>query len=172
MGTAAAAVMGKAGQAILTLLLLLVVANGAPLLLDWLVGRWLAGPVDGGILLADGHPLFGPSKTWRGLGAAVVTPAVVAALLGLSPWLGAAVGALAMLGDLLSSFGKRRLGRPPSAMALGIDQIPESLLPAAVLAPAFGLGVVDVLLLTLLFFVVELVLSVLLYVAGVRDQPY
>jgi CDP-diglyceride synthetase len=39
------------------------------------------------------------------------------------------VGGLAMLGDSLSSFIKRRLAMPPSAMAIGIDQAPDSVLP-------------------------------------------
>lgn len=150
----------------------MIVANGAPILAGKLLGHRLREPVDGGRRLADGRPVFGPSKTWRGLVVAVLASALAAPLLGLSPLLGAAAGALAMAGDLLSSFAKRRLGRESSSMALGIDQVPESLLPAAVLAPVLSLGVVEVLAVTVLFFVVELVLSAVLYVVGVRDQPY
>jgi CDP-2,3-bis-(O-geranylgeranyl)-sn-glycerol synthase len=139
---------------------------------DRLLGQRLRAPVDCGRRMADGQRVFGSSKTWRGLAAAVVAAAAVAPLLGLSPALGAAAGLFAMVGDLLSSFAKRRMGLGSSAMALGIDQIPESLLPAAVLAPAVGLGVTEVLLLTALFFAIELVLSALLYLVGLRDQPY
>lgn len=128
--------------------------------------------MDGGRRLADGRPVLGPSKTWRGLIAAVALAGAVAPLLGVPALLGAAAGALAMAGDLLSSFIKRRLGRRSSSMALGIDQIPESLLPAVVLAPVLNLDAADVLVVTALFFIVELVLSAALYVVGVRDQPY
>ena len=46
------------------------------------------------------------------------------------PWnIGLVVAVWAMVGDCLSSFVKRRLKMPSSSMALGLDQIPESLLP-------------------------------------------
>jgi hypothetical protein len=40
---------------------------------------------------------------------------------------------MAMAGDLLSSLSKR-LGMEPSTMALGLDQIPESVFPALLAA--------------------------------------
>jgi hypothetical protein len=39
------------------------------------------------------------------------------------------VAFMAMLGDLFSGFVKRRLGMGPSDKALGLDYVPESLLP-------------------------------------------
>ena len=53
----------------LKILILLCAANGAPILLDNVLGEWCACPVDGGVRLNDGHRLLGPSKTWRGLAA-------------------------------------------------------------------------------------------------------
>ena len=156
----------------LQLLLLLMVANGAPVLARRLMGRRFAVPVDGGYRLADGYPLFGLSKTWRGLIAAVILTAVAAYGLGFDYRHGAWFGILAMAGDLLSSFIKRRLGYPPSSRASGLDQIPESLLPLLGLAGAWQLGVIDILLVVVLFLVVSLILSRLLYVIGVRRQPY
>ena len=81
-------------------------------------------------MLRDGHQLLGRSKTWREVAAAIVLAACAAVLIGL-PWqAGALIGASAMAGDCLSSFVKRRLALEPSSMALGLDQVPKSLLPA------------------------------------------
>lgn len=157
---------------IMQLLLLLMVANGAPVLARRLMGRVLDMPVDHGYRLVDGQPLFGPSKTWRGLVLAVVLTAVAADSLGFDYRHGIWFGALAMGGDLLSSFIKRRLGYAPSSRALGLDQIPESLLPLLGLAGPWRLAVADWLITAVLFLILSIVLSRLLYWVGVRRQPY
>jgi len=86
--------------------------------------------------------------------------------------LGLQVGALAMAGDLLSSFVKRRLDRPPSSQALGLDQIPESLLPLLSCIGPLGLTLPDIAAGVVGFFVGELLISRLLFWMHVRDQPY
>ena len=56
----------------LRLLLLLGAANTAPIVIKRVLGgRWNA-PLDAGLRFVDGRPLLGPSKTVRGLVAAVV----------------------------------------------------------------------------------------------------
>ena len=64
----------------------------------------LAFPLDAGILLFDGRPVFGPSKTIRGVIASVVVTAIGGLFLGPNPEFGALVAGVAMAGDLLSSF--------------------------------------------------------------------
>lgn len=154
------------------LLLLIMVANGAPVLLRWWLGDRFARPVDNGLSLADGRPFLGRSKTWRGLLAALVSTPVIALLLGLDAGTGLIIAALAMLGDLFSSFLKRRLGIPPSGIAPGLDQIPESLLPLWVLKPALGLDWQQILFIVLAFIAVGYVLSFLLYKLHIRKHPY
>jgi CDP-2,3-bis-(O-geranylgeranyl)-sn-glycerol synthase len=61
---------------------------------------------------------------------------------------------------------------PPSSQAWGLDQIPEVLLPAWVARAWFDLGVLDVAAIVLVFFVLEVVLSKLLYRLKLRDRPY
>ena len=56
-----------------TVLFLLVVANGTPVLTARLLGNRAKHRIDFGTQLPDGHGLFGSSKTWRGLLAALVT---------------------------------------------------------------------------------------------------
>ena len=108
---------------------LIVVANGVPVLAKRALGTRLDRPLDGGTVLADGRRPFGPTKTIRGVALSLLATPLAAELLGL-PWkVGALVAGAAIAGDLFSSFMKRRLGLPPSSMAIGLDQIPESLLP-------------------------------------------
>jgi CDP-2,3-bis-(O-geranylgeranyl)-sn-glycerol synthase len=56
----------------------------------------------------------------------------------------------------------------PGSMALGLDQIPESLLPAIACRWVFPITVVDIVLMSALFFVGELGVSRVL----IRDRPY
>ena len=77
-----------------------------------------------------------------------------------------------MAGDLLSSFLKRRLGLQSSSKAVGLDQIPESLLPLLACRQALSLTALDIVAGTAIFFVAEVVLSRFLFRLHVRDRPY
>ena len=154
------------------LLILVIAANSTPVLLARIMGDRLKQPIDGGRRFVDGRPLLGNSKTWRGLLGAVIVCAAVAHLLGYTVFFGAACGALAMLGDLLSSFSKRRLQMQSSSKAPFIDQVPESLLPALVFKSALALSWMDILLLTVAFTALEVVFSVVLFRLGIRKHPY
>ena len=157
---------------ILQLLILLTVANGAPVVAKKILGKRFAFPLDGGVKFFDGHPIFGASKTIRGLVLAVAATTIAAPILGL-PWqIGATIGAFAMTGDLCSSFAKRRLNRPLHSRATGIDQIPESLFPLLAVAGALSLSAADVIAGTVAFLVGEILLSRLLYRVHLRDRPY
>lgn len=156
----------------LHLLLLIVVANGAPILSAALLGDWAAWPVDGGRLWYDGRPLLGASKTWRGALFAVTAATTMAALLELPLVVGFQIGVFTMVGDFLSSFCKRRLNLPPSSMALGLDQIPESLLPLLMVRQQFDLNGFMILETVTAFIVIELLLSQILYRLHIRNRPY
>jgi len=156
----------------LFVLLLLLVANSAPVLFRLALGeRWMR-PLDGGRIFIDGKPLFGPSKTLTGLLAAILASTLLALLLGLGWRVGLLIGGFAMLGDLFSSFVKRRMGLHSSAMALLLDQVPESLFPLVACAPLLELSWTQVLLLTLAFLISELLLSRLAFHLGIRQRPY
>ena len=154
------------------LLLLLLTANGSPIVVrNLLRGRW-DSPLDRGLRLADGHRLLGASKTWRGLVTAVLATTLLSLMLGWSWQIGATIGAFAMLGDAVSSFIKRRMGLPSSAMAPGLDHVPESLLPLLACKPLMQLSWTQVLLLSLAFMIANLLLSRLLHRVGIRRHPY
>ncbi|MFP4359881.1 MAG: CDP-archaeol synthase [Alphaproteobacteria bacterium] len=147
-------------------------ANGTPVVLTRLLGDAGAWPLDGGTRWRDGRPLLGRSKTWRGLVGAVVATTVAGWALGVALGLAAVVALAALVGDAASSFTKRRLGVPSSGQALGLDQIPECLLPTLVAAGPLGLGLVDVVAVVVVFFAGELALSRVLYRLNIRDRPY
>lgn len=157
---------------ILKVLILLAVANGAPVLAKKLLGPSFAAPLDGGRAFLDGRPLFGAAKTVRGILVSLIGAALCAPLLGLGWTTGLLIGAAAMAGDLGSSFVKRRLGLAPSSRALGLDQIPESLVPALAVMDVLGLTLWDALLITTLFTLASIVLSRLLFRLRLRDRPY
>ncbi|WP_418317475.1 CDP-archaeol synthase [Piscinibacter sakaiensis] len=157
---------------VLQLLVLLGVANLAPILVKRLIGQRLAAPLDGGLAFFDGRPLLGPSKTIRGVLAAVVATTIVGMLMGFPALLAAQFGALSMAGDALASFVKRRLGIAPSGRAPGLDQLVEAALPLLVLRNALGLSWPQLVTITLVFFVLHVPLSKLLARLRLRDRPH
>ena len=164
--------MGLTPTLVVELLLLLLAANGAPVLLARLLGDRWAWPVDSGVLLRDGRPLFGRSKTWRGIVVGVAATAVVALLFGHGIAFGILFGAASLAGDLLSSFVKRRLGIQSSGKAVGLDQVPEALLPLLVCRGELGIGWPAVAVLVALFFFGSLLLSRAMYRFGIKKRPY
>lgn len=153
-------------------LILLMTANGAPVLAKKAFGAHASWPLDFGARFVDGCPLFGPSKTIRGIVFSIAASSAAAPVLGL-PWrTGALGGAAAMTGDLLSSFIKRRLNLPSQSMAIGVDQVPEAILPLIACSEALGLDALDIAAATALFCIGELLLSRALYALNIRDRPY
>jgi CDP-2,3-bis-(O-geranylgeranyl)-sn-glycerol synthase len=159
-------------EALLQLLILVTIANGTPVLAKRILGTRFGRPVDGGRNFVDGRPLFGSSKTVRGLLLAVAVTAALAPLIGVDWQTGLIAAAAAMLGDLFSSFTKRRLGLPPQSQALGLDQIPESLFPLLACRSLLGLGALDILAGVAIFLMAELLVSKWLFRIGIRERPY
>ena len=99
-------------------LVLVIVANGAPVVIAKILKTSWNTPIDGGRYFVDGKPWLGNSKTWRGLFVSVITTSLAAALLNIDWQLGVAIASLAMLGDMAASFCKRRMGIVVSGRAL------------------------------------------------------
>jgi uncharacterized protein len=132
-------------------LILLWLINFAPPLLAHLLGPRWNSPMDKGLLFGDGRPLLGPHKTLRGFLGGIAASLVVGCTLGFPLWIAFLTGLLSMLGDLTSSFIKRRCDLPSGSVVLGLDQIFEGLFPFTVLSPFLGLNILSVLILTTLF---------------------
>jgi len=148
---------------------LVLLSNAAPVLARIVFGKHLARPIDRGRRLADGQPLLGASKTYRGIAAALLMTAPAAELLGLGWRLGLIIAAAAMVGDLLSSFIKRRLGKAVHARAAFLDEIPEVLLPVLSVAAPLTLAWWEGLAVVLGFIAVHMLLEWL--ARGIRQNP-
>ncbi|MDE2388497.1 MAG: CDP-archaeol synthase [Betaproteobacteria bacterium] len=145
------------------LLLLIIIANGAPVLVRIIFGNHLNTPVDLGFTLPDGHPVFGSSKTWRGIFAALLMTSIAASLMNYPFVTGFLIASYAVIGDLSSSFIKRRFSMAPSSKAPILDQVPESLLPAFMMMRNFDLELSSVLWVSFIFLIVDLVMTYILY---------
>jgi len=156
----------------LQFLFLIIVANGSPIIGWWIMNGYWETPIDGGAVFIDGRPILGTSKTYRGLACSLVGTLLAGALVGLSWQISLIVSALAMLGDCLSSFVKRRFGYPSGAKAIGLDQIPESLLPMLGLWNVLNVSALGVGLTVVVFVFAELVLSSIGYKVHIRKHPY
>ena len=98
-------------------------ANLLPPLASLLTADRFARPVDGGGHWLDGQPLFGPHKTLRGVLAILAGGSLVFPLLGVR-WEQAGLAALlVVIGDLLTSFVKRRAGLASGATVVVFDQL-------------------------------------------------
>jgi CDP-diglyceride synthetase len=157
---------------ILQLLILLMLANGVPLIAKKLFGERYSYPLDGNVTFADGRPVFGRSKTIRGIVLAGLVTTAAAPIIELRWEIGLLVGGFAMAGDLFSSFCKRRLGLPTSSRASGLDQVPEALLPLLACRELLALTATDIAVCVVMFVAGEVVLSRLLYAFRLRDRPY
>ncbi len=154
------------------LLLLVVLANAMPVVAKKVLGNRFSRPLDGNARCRDGQPLFGSSKTMRGILLSVLATVIGAYLSGLGCKTGAMVGSTAMAGDLFSSFLKRRMKLPPSSRAIGLDQVPESLFPLLVCRQPFSLTAFDTVVTVMAFFIGEILISRILYKFRLRDRPY
>ncbi|MGA3115863.1 MAG: CDP-archaeol synthase [Syntrophobacteraceae bacterium] len=133
------------------LLILLWLINFAPPFLAQIFESKWSFPIDGGYLFPDGRPLFGRHKTVRGVLAGIITGGLIGAALGFPLWLGLGTGLLSMLGDLLSSFLKRRISFTSGDAVPGLDQVPEGLLPFILIANYYSLSVGYVLVFGVVF---------------------
>ena len=160
------------GWLVLQLLILLIVANGTAVVAKKVLGVAFGRPLDGGATFVDGQPLFGPSKTIRGVAASLLGTSICAGLMGLGWQIGSLIAVFAIAGDLFSSFVKRRLHLTPSRMAIGLDHIPESLFPLLASRLLLPLNTLDIVVGVTVFVVGALILSPLLFKLKLRDEPH
>ena len=151
---------------------LLLLANGTPVIARKLLGSKLAYPLDFGKNFFDDFPLFGASKTFRGVISSVLVTSGGAALIGYSFQAGALFAVASLAGDLISSFIKRRLGLPPSSRKPGLDQLPESILPLLFFWQTFDLNLSITATVLIVFFAGEIILSRILFRLNIREHPY
>jgi CDP-2,3-bis-(O-geranylgeranyl)-sn-glycerol synthase len=151
-------------------------------------------PIDGGRTM-NGERLLGDGKTWQGTVAGIAAGALLAAIQNavrplLDPVVPAALPAPfppavlvalpagAMLGDIVASFLKRRIGRERGAALPGIDQLDFVVLAlalTALVAPAwfaatFSLPVLAVVL--VITPVLHVTTNVVAYKLSLKSEPW
>ncbi len=126
--------------------------NFLPPLANIIWGDRFGRPLDGGRLWVDKRPVFGSHKTIRGVVVSCLGGIVVSPLFGIACWVGGVAALLAMGGDLLSSFIKRRPNFPSGRNIFILDQIFEFLFPALFLSLYFDVSGLQ-LVLALFFFI-------------------
>jgi CDP-2,3-bis-(O-geranylgeranyl)-sn-glycerol synthase len=131
-----------------------------------------AQALDLGRQLHDGRPVFGPSKTWRGLATALITSCILSMVFGYGLWFGFVFGVLVMSGDLISSFIKRRMNLKSSEQRMGLDQLPESFIPSVYAVGYLGQSWWWAVLLALAFMLLEILISKPLFWLNIRKRPY
>jgi predicted MPP superfamily phosphohydrolase len=132
----------------LKILMILLVTNTAPILSGALFPKARRWPLDKGRRLADGRPLLGEHKTLWGLLSGIGAAGIFSLLMGLPLTVGLLIGLASLLGDLLTSFLKRRLGLVEGDTAHLFDHLLEGALPLLLCKHLFAIswGLVLVLL--------------------------
>lgn len=159
------------------------VANSAPPVANKipLLNRWRTR-IDFGANIG-GEPVFGKNKTWRGmvfgtllagLSAIILYPLLGDSIeIGTSSFaMGCILGFGALLGDIIESFFKRRIGIAPGKAWLGFDQL-DYVAGAIVLSiPFVRLDAASYAAIILVFFVLHFVVSYIGYLLGIKENPF
>ncbi len=157
------------------IVLFLLWANFLPPLASLLLGERFSYPLDGGRIWRDGNPFFGPHKTIRGVIACLLGCIATAPLFRMAWWIAGAGALLAITGDLITSFIKRRFNLPSGTVVVGLDQFLEGALPALFLSEYYGLHWWRALSVLLLFIPTTYLGSVLwaylMYQPSEKDLP-
>ncbi|MEM3401783.1 MAG: CDP-2,3-bis-(O-geranylgeranyl)-sn-glycerol synthase [Candidatus Hadarchaeales archaeon] len=147
------------------------VANATPVVLGG--GR----PIDGGRKFIDGRPIFGPGKTIRGFIAGLIAGSLVGLVQAIFDRPGMATAGFllslgALVGDLLGSFIKRRLGLPRGAAAPGLDQLGFLLVAIAFASPIVLPALETFVALLIITPILHLGTNYCGYLLKLKDRPY
>ena len=156
----------------LAVLLLLGVANISPIVARHLFKERFSLPVDFNKSFFDKRPILGTHKTWRGLFSSLLVTSLAGPMFGIRTEVAFWLAFWSMLGDLTSSFIKRRLALKSGARCVGVDQIIEALLPVLIMRKTLSISWLDCILIVLLFTFFDIVLSPILYRVGFRRNPH
>lgn len=159
------------------------VANSAPPVANKipLLNRWKT-PIDFGNKLG-GELIFGKNKTWRGLLFGTLLGGLSAVLL--YPLIGDSIeistsnfimgcflGFGGLLGDIIESFFKRRIGIAPGKAWLGFDQLDYVAGAILLSIPFVRLDTASYIAIIFVFFVLHFVVSYIGYLLGIKENPF
>ncbi len=116
-------------SAVFEIVAFLLWVNFLPPLFNLILGNRFNWPLDRDLLFIDHRPILGKNKTFRGILCSLLGGIAAFPLLGIVWWSAGLTALLAMAGDLLSSFIKRRFNISSGKTVAVLDQIFESLFP-------------------------------------------
>lgn len=140
-------------------------ANAAPVALGG------GPPLDGGEKWFDGKPFLGSHKTFRGTIVGILAGSIVGALQG-SILIGLAQGFGAILGDLLSSFLKRRLDIAPGESFPLLDQLDFIIVAVVLSQPFTGATLLQILIILVVTVPIHYIMNYLSWIAKIKDHPW
>lgn len=153
-------------------------ANAAPVIFGG--GR----PIDLGRKFIDGKPIFGQNKTYRGFISGLLVGTIVGYVQGLiSPLFNLPGGGIirgftlsigALIGDLIGSFIKRRLGLKPGASLPVIDQtsfVVFALLLSLAIEPE-AISPLGAILIVVLTAPIHVLVNVIAYLLRLKESPW
>ncbi|MBF0398946.1 MAG: CDP-archaeol synthase, partial [Desulfobacterales bacterium] len=133
------------------ILILLFAVNFAPTFATYyLHNKWIK-PLDMGYDFIDGRPVLGNHKTIRGALSGIFAGTITGYLLGFPIVMGFLVGFFSMIGDILSSFIKRRINYPIGSVVIGLDQIFEGIFPFFVIVFYYNLQIYEIIIIIFIF---------------------
>lgn len=130
-----------------------------------------------------GSRIFGEHKTWRGLILGTFISSIVSLLQyaiynpfsfdsETSLFLGAALGAGALMGDAIESFFKRQLGKVPGSRWFPFDQIDFTIGAIFFSLPFKLFSLEHYLLLILILMCAHLISNLVAFKLGIKDTPH
>ncbi len=133
-------------------------------------------PVDGGKLFVDGKPLFGSHKTVRGFFSGLIVGTLVSfflhTLFNYNLLLGFSLSLGALVGDLLHSFVKRRIGLAPGASLPVADQLDFILGSIFFSIPISAPSMLTILMLVIITPPIHVSTNILAYCLGIKKTPW
>ena len=141
------------------------VANSTPVVLGG------GTPVDGGKLWSDGKPILGKNKTIRGCLSGVLVGTIIGALQG-NPFGGLAQATGAILGDLISSFMKRRSDYAPGSSMPIVDQLDFITLAVILSYPFQATNLVSVLIIMVITVPIHYATNYVAWILKLKKNPW
>lgn len=140
-------------------------ANATPVILGG------GPPLDLGKKFIDGHRIFGEGKTLYGFLSGLVA-GTLTGFLQRRVLVGFVLALGALIGDLIGSFIKRRLGMAPGKMAPGLDQLGFAVVAIAMASPVELPSWPVLITILILTPPIHLATNFLGYKLGLKTKPY
>ncbi len=158
------------------------VANGSPVIVYKILhGR--TTPIDMGIVMRDGRRLLGDGKSIEGFIGGIIIGFLMGAILSIvipnlyrEPLEYFLLSIGAMVGDILGSFIKRRIGLERGAPAPVMDQLGFIIIALLFVWITVGIpywmDISIILVILLVTFILHIVTNFLAYLIGIKDRPW